>query len=274
MAIHSFLKAEQHDPDWQFTPEEYYGKEFKIIDAVMIDLQAGATDTVVLRQTPTEKEMLAKHLKVLVQENANLEIIIINDVDPKMQQVFLYDIHLEEGASLSLGIFAKDGKLNKHIIQILLQEDAKIATYGLISNECGGDTEIVSKIVHQGAGSSSTQLFLGLAGENSQTVYQSITLAEHAAIESDMTIENSNLVTGIKGQCFSKPETYSNAEFVTSGQAAQTETISLEKISYLQSRGISEERAKEIVISGFRHQVIDIISSDSIKQEVTDLYIN
>ncbi len=32
MGIHSFLKAEKGDPDWQFSPEDYFGKEFKIID--------------------------------------------------------------------------------------------------------------------------------------------------------------------------------------------------------------------------------------------------
>lgn len=274
MAIHSFLKAERDDPDWQFSPDEYYGKEFKIIDAVMVDLQAGATDTVVLRQNPTEKEMLAKHLKVLVQANANLEMTIINDVDPKLQQVFLYDVHLEPGATLSLGIFAKDGKLNKHIIQVALEDDSKIAAFGLVSNECGGDTEIITKVVHRGAGSASTQLFLGLAGEESQTVYQGITIAESNAVESEINVENSNLVTGLAGRCFSKPENYTNAEFVMMSQASETDTISLEKISYLQSRGIPEERAREIVISGFRNQVIDIINSDSIRKEVTEMYVD
>ena len=273
MAIHSFLKAEKDDPDWQFSPDEYYGKEFKIVDAVTVDLQAGATDTIILRQYPTEKEMLAKHLKVLVQQGANLEVIIINDVDPNLQQVFLYDVVLEEGATLSLGIFAKDGKLNKHIIQVMLADDAKIAAYGLASNEVGGDTEMILKVVHQGAGSSSTQLFLGLAGESSQTVYQGVTIAESGAIESDITVENSNLVTGLHGRCFSKPEIYSNAEFVQSSQASVSDTISLEKISYLQSRGILEEDARKLVISGFRNQVIDIITDNSVRQEVTELYV-
>lgn len=274
MAIHSFLKAERDDPDWQFSPDEYYGKEFKIIDAVMVDLQAGATDTVVLRQNPTEKEMLAKHLKVLVQTNANLEMTIINDVDANLQQVFLYDIHLEPGATLSLGIFAKGGKLNKHIIQVALEEDSKIAAFGLLTNECGGDTEIITKVVHRGPGGASTQLFLGLAGEASQTVFQGITIAEADAIESEITVENSNLVTGLAGRCYSKPENYSNAEFVTTSQTSETDTISLEKISYLQSRGIPEERSREIVVSGFRNQIINIIDNDSIRKEVTELYVD
>ena len=32
MGIQSFLKATKGDPDWAFTPEQYFDKEFKIID--------------------------------------------------------------------------------------------------------------------------------------------------------------------------------------------------------------------------------------------------
>ena len=144
MAIHSFLKAERGDPDWQFSPEDYFGKEFKIIDAVMVDLQAEATDTVVLRQNPTEKELLAKHLKVIVQKGSMLEMTIINEVDANLQQVFLYDIHLKPGASLVFGIFAKNGKFNKHIVQVFQEEGSSFTAYGIASNESAGDTEIVT----------------------------------------------------------------------------------------------------------------------------------
>lgn len=274
MAIHSFLKAERGDPDWQYTPEDYFGKEFKIIDASLVELDEGVSDKVVLRQNPTEKDLLAKHLRVQVQTDATLEMIIINDVDSNLQQVFLYDIHLKPGASISLGLFAKDGKLNKHIVQVIQEEGSTFAAYGLISNETGGDTEVITKIVHQGDDSSSSQLFLGLAGESSQTVFQSIAIAEPGAVGSEIVIENCNLVTGLLGRCYSKPDTYINAEFVTSGCASETETISLEKISYLQSRGIPADTAREMILSGFRNQVIRMVSEDNIREEIKEIYLD
>jgi len=274
MAIHSFLKAERGDPDWQYTPENYFGKEFKIIDASQVELEEGASNKVVLRQNPTEKELLAKHLRVQIQNDADLEMIIINEVDTDLQQVFLYDIHLKPGASISLGLFAKDGKLNKHIIQVVQEEGSTFSAYGLISNETGGDTEVITKVVHQGAGSSSSQLFLGLAGENSQTVFQGIAVAEPNAVGCEIIIENCNLVTGELGRCYSKPDTYINADFVTAGYASETETISLEKISYLQSRGISGVLAREIILSGFRNQAISLVSEENIRTEIKEIYVD
>lgn len=272
MAIHSFLKAEKGDPDWQFSPEDYFGKEFKIIDASLVELDEGISEKVVLRQNPTERELLAKHLKVQVNKGASLEMIILNDVDKNLQQVFLYDIYLKSGASLSLGLFAKDGKLNKHIVQVFQEDGSIFAAYGLISNETGGDTEVVTKIVHQGEDSESTQLFLGLAGEESQTVFQGIVVAEPGAECSDISIENCNLVVGNQGRCYSKPETYINAEFVTNCQSSETDTINLEKVIYLQSRGIPADVARNAIISGFRSQAINLVSDDNIRQEITEMY--
>lgn len=272
MAIHSFLRADRGDPDWQFSPEDYFGKEFKIIDASTIELEEGVSDTVVLRQNPTERELLAKHLKIIVQKDSTLELIIINDVDTNLQQIFLYDIHLKPGAGIVLGIFAKDGKFNKHILQVYQEEGSRFTAFGIVSNESAGDTEIITKIVHQGEDSTSSQLFLGMAGENSQTVYQGIVIAESDAGGCDISIENSNLVIGAQGRCYAKPEMYVNAEDATSDHGCETQTISLEKISYLQSRGIPAEISREMIISGFRAQVIDLVSEDNIREEIKEIY--
>lgn len=272
MAIHSFLKAERGDPDWQFSPEDYFGKEFKIIDASTVELDEGVSDRVVLRQNPTERELLAKHLKVIVQKGSMLEMTILNDVDANLQQVFLYDVHLKPGASLVLAIFAKNGKFNKHIVQVFQEEGSTFTAFGIASNESAGDTEIVTKIVHQGEDSTSSQLFLGMAGENSQTVYQGIVVAEAAADGSDISIENSNLVIGHQGRCYSKPETYINAEDVRSDHGCETQAINLERVCYLQSRGIPAEAAREMIVSGFRAQVISLVSEDNIREEIKEMY--
>jgi Fe-S cluster assembly scaffold protein SufB len=55
-------------------------------------------------------------------------------------------------------------------------------------------------------------------------------------------------------------------------QAVETDTISLEKIIYLQSKGFSEEVARSIVISGFRDQVLSLVSEDSLRQEIREMY--
>jgi Fe-S cluster assembly protein SufD len=274
MAIHSFLKAEKGDPDWQFSPEDYFGKEFKIIDANMIEIEENQSERVVLRQNPTEKDLLAKRLNIVLQKNSILDLIILNEVDSCLQQVFLYDVHLKPGASLSLGMFVKDGKLNKHIIQVYCEDNAVLTVYGLISNDVEGDSEIITKVIQNGESSISNQLVLSLAGNKAQTVCQGTVIANESAVGSHINLENSNLVTGEGGRCFSKPETYHSAEYITSNIGNETSTISEEKIGYLQSRGISEKIARNLIITSFRNQVIDLVTQAQIKEEIKEMYVD
>jgi Fe-S cluster assembly scaffold protein SufB len=193
-------------------------------------------------------------------------------MDPKIQQVFLYNIYLESGAALSLGIFAKNGKLNKHIVQIYLEDFTTFTGYGLISNNCQGDTEVITKVIHQGQDSKNHQLFFNMAGKNSQTVFQSINFVEQSAVNSEIGLECANLVTENSGRCHSKPENYIDADYVETIQRTTTHTIGLEKIGYLQSKGIPEKKAQEMIVNGFKKPVLSVIHQESLREEIKKMY--
>lgn len=272
MAIHSFLKAEKGDPDWQYSPETYIGKEFKLIDASTVELAEKQANMMVLRQNPTEKELLAKHIKISVKPESKLDLIIINEADNKLQQVFLYDVVVEEGSAINFGIFVKGGKLNKHIVQVYLEEGAEFNAYGLAMNTVGGDTEIITKTVHQNCETSSNQIILGIAGKDSQTVYQAMSVLDTASEGSEAHLEGANLVIGEGGRCFSRPEVYVNCDGTESSQASNTSYLNYDKLYYLQSRGIDIKKAARLVIEGFQSQTVDIVAYDDIREEITQLF--
>lgn len=274
MTIHSFLKATQGDPDWQYTPEIYFGKEFKIINAASFELAENSVDSIVLRQTPHDRDLLAKHITICVKADAALNLIIINDVDDAIQQVFLYDIHLDSGATLELGLFASGGKLNKHILQVSQDDNSEFLAYGVAANESNGDTEIITKVVVQGEQAVSKQLFLGIAGSGSQSVFQAMTIIEPASDQSDILIDNSNLIVGPGGRCYSKPEIFSDADLVIAQQNSSVNSIAIDQLLYLQSRGISAGDATNITISNFLSPVIDIVSDPVIQEEIKNLFNN
>lgn len=272
MAIHSFLKAEKGDPDWQFTPEKYLGKEFKLVDANTLELTTGHTELMVLRQNPTEKNLLAKHLKINLQPEAKLDLIIINEADSKLQQIFLYDITVAEGAAINFGIFAKNGKLNKHIIQVHLEAGAEFNSYGLLVNHCGGDTEVVTKIVHQNPDTISNQYIVGMAGKDSQTVFQALTILTPESQGSEVHIEGNNLVLGENARCHTKPDIYVDCEATHSSSGFATNYLDEDKIYYLQSKGIEYKKAVTSLINSFQAQVLSIIAYDDIREEIKQIY--
>jgi Fe-S cluster assembly protein SufD len=272
MAIHSFLKAEKGDPDWQFSPESYFGKEFKIIDASTIEIAKGIKDLMTLRQDPMDKNLLAKHIKITAKEESVLDLMIINDADSKLQQVFLYDIHLHPGATVNFGIFLRGGKFNKHIIQVSLEEDACFSAFGLMTNDVGGDTEIITKIVHQHSNTESRQYIVGRAGAGSQTVFQGMVVLDEGAEGSETSVESINLSTGVKGRCYSKPEIYTSCDSVRSSIGQITENLDAEKIYYLQSRGLDPKAAVKTVVNGFHSQTINLVGYPDLKEEIEQIF--
>lgn len=273
MGIQSFLKAQKGDPDWAFTPEQYFDKEFKMIDANLIELRQGKEDRVILRQTPDEKEMLAKHLRIDIRENATLDLAIINEASDKLQQVFIYDIRVRDGGHINFGLFIKGGRLNKHIIQVTLEDTANFNAYGHAINTVGGDCEIITKIDHQGAYSVSNQYFSCEAGTDSQTVYQAMVNVAKTADYAQVGIENVNLITSRGGKCQTVPEVYNGTDSAKISTGTTTDLLERERVYYLQTRGISQAAAESFLITSHRSQVLNIIQNAEIKEEIEQLLV-
>jgi Fe-S cluster assembly protein SufD len=273
MGIQSFLKAQKGDPDWAFTPEQYLNKEFKLIDANLIELPQEKEDQIVLRQTPDEKEMLAKHLKIDIRENATLDLAIINEASDKLQQVFIYDIRVREGGHINFGLFIKGGKLNKHIIQVTLDDNANFNAYGHAINTSGGDCEIITKIDHRGAYSVSNQFFSCESGNEGQTVFQGMINISKSADYAQVGVENVNLIIDQSGRCYGAPEVYNQSGSAKVNTGTTTDLLEREKIYYLQTRGLSQAQSESLLITSHRNLVLNIIQNVEIKEEISELLI-
>jgi len=273
MAIHSFLKVEKGDPDWTFTPDQYFGKEFKMVDASSIEVVPGAKEHMTLRQNPNERDLLAKNIKIELREDSHLDLLVLNEADKKLQQVCIYEIILRANSNLTLGIFVKDGKFNKHIIQVTMEAGAGFNAFGLMTNDVGGDTEIVTRVIHQHQQTNSRQFILGRSSDNGQTVYQSTVVLGKGSNGSEASVENMNLTVGDNCRCFSKPEIYTDCNSVKSSIGSMTEKLDIEKIYYLQSRGLSPEKAVETVVKSFQDQAIDLLSYQDLKQELQEVFM-
>jgi Fe-S cluster assembly scaffold protein SufB len=272
MGIQSFLQAEKGDPDWLFSPEYYFGKQFKLLDANTIELKEGRKDNIVLRLSPDEKGLLAKHLRVDVRENATLDLTILNESSPGLQQVFIYDIKLREGASLNLGIFAKGGKFNKHIFQVDQGDGSTFASFGLVENHDKGASEIISKVYQQGSESLCTQFIGAIAGPDSQTAYQGMVIVHRDSQGSETGLESMNLITGAGGRCYSRPDVTNENPTTKVRYGSQHTCIDSNMALYLASKGLDAVKSQNILIKGFQKQIFNLIREEDIREEVEQMF--
>lgn len=272
MGIQNFIKAEKGDPDWLYTPDKYINKEFKIIDGKTIELTQDQSEFLILRQTPNEKEILAKHLKINLKPNSKLDLYVINEADTRSQQIFIYDIIINPNSELNLSVFLKNGRLNKHIFQIYMHELSNFNLTGMIMNTVGGDTELITKSVQEHPDAQSNQYVAGLAGKDSQTVFQATSILENEGHHGESYIESNNLILDPTGRCFSKPEIYNHCSETRTSYGTETTTLDRSRLYYLLTRGFSKKEAMNFVCRQFQEQILDLIPMESIRQEVKGIF--
>jgi Fe-S cluster assembly protein SufD len=69
----------------------------------------------------------------------------------------------------------------------------------------------------------------------------------------------------------SKPELEIYADDVKCSHGSTTGQIDEEAIFYLRARGISEKSAKSLMINGFVGEVVDQISNEIVREQITKL---
>jgi Fe-S cluster assembly protein SufD len=272
MAIESFLNSDKEDPDWYYTPNQFLNKQFKVIDANCLQIAANNQDNMTLRLTPTENDLLCKNLQIVCHPDSKLNLLLICDGAEKMQQVFLYHVKLMDNAVLNIGIFAKDGKLNKHIFESDIETNSALHIFGLSQNTVGGSTEIISKIYHSEPSAESDVFINCLSGKNSRTVFAATVKIDEGMTDSWTNVQSSALLTDPTAQSFALPQLMIDCGAVTATHGCSVGKLDDESLFYLQSRGMSEEAARCVLIEAFKNEQFQYVQDQELQNELKELF--
>lgn len=272
MAIESFLKVDKTDPDWVYSPAQYHGKQFKMIDANCLQIKEGTDDSMILRLSPTENDLLCKNLQIVGREASKLDLYIICEGGEHTQQVFLYNVTCEPNSILNIGVFIKGGKLNKHIFECEAYDNSEINIYGLAENDMGGSSEIISKVYHAGPGALSQQWVNCSSSNKGRTVFQGYVRIEKDMVDSATQVSNASIIKDSTGQAYSIPQLMIDCGKVEASHNCTVGQIDEETLWYLQSRGISLDNAKELLLKIHQDRIINIIPHNDIQDEIKDFF--
>jgi Fe-S cluster assembly protein SufD len=110
-----------------------------------------------------------------------------------------------------------------------------------------------------------------LSGKDAHTVWVGDVLIRSNAIGTDTYEINRNLVLSDGGRADSVPNLeIETGEIVGAGHASTTGRFDDEQLFYLQSRGISAEEARRLVLRGFFEDLLNQIAVPEINDTVRD----
>jgi Fe-S cluster assembly protein SufD len=217
---------------------------------------------------------LSSNVEIVVGDGAELRVVSIQQGDRE-------SIHLGQHDAL----VGRDAKLH-HVVVTLGGKIVRIATNVRYAGP-GGDAELLGVyfaesgqhhenrlfVDHEAVQCKSNAIYKGaLAGDHARSVWIGDVLIR-AAAEGTSTFElNRNLVLTDGARADSVPNLeIETGEIEGAGHASATGRFDDEQLFYLQARGIPEDAARRLVVSGFFNDIIGKIGVPEVTEHLHDV---
>lgn len=125
-------------------------------------------------------------------------------------------------------------------------------------------------INHQASRTQSDMLYKGIIKSRAKAVFNGRLYVEKAAQKIVAYQANHTILLSDQAEMYSKPELEIYADDVKCKHGASTARIDQDAIFYLRSRGLDHETALQLLLQGFRQEVIERITHHAIRQHVQE----
>ena len=209
----------------------------------------------------------------------------------------LADIHGEENSQFT---YLRTQNLSEkaqsiHLLSSRAASNAKLKTFNLdlgcewVRNESvsrlvgqGADSEMLAVSVpedsqefdmrtlqlHERPNTSSNLLYKNALYDNSKTTFSGMIVVEDEAHQTDAYQTCRNLLMSDTCEANSMPGLEIKADQVKCSHGATSNPVSEDELFYLQSRGVKEPAARQLLTSGFVKESVDRLENDSLEEVV------
>lgn len=170
-----------------------------------------------------------------------------------------YHLHVTLGvdATARINFAAQGGELNRFDIHVHLEGDSSRAkVIGGWSLQGQNHLDLHVALVHQGKATSSTQTLNGVVADAGRSAFSGLIYITENAVGTVAHLKNQNVAVSDRARAVTKPELQIYTDDVVCSHGATTGQLDDEMIFYLQSRGITGETARRLLVQGFLRNVV------------------
>jgi Fe-S cluster assembly protein SufD len=168
-----------------------------------------------------------------------------------------------QSVSVDLG-----AKLSRHRLDLVLGEGAECAVDGLAIVSDSQLTDTHSCIVHAEPHGRSRQLHKCIAGGTARAVFNGKVVVRPGAQRTDAGQMSRNLLLGTRARIDTQPQLEIQADDVKCTHGATVAPLDTEEVFYLQSRGLSDRAARDLLTYAFGAEIIARIPLPSLRQQL------
>lgn len=236
---------------------------------VVLEAMPNSRGTVVLRHSGTAAH--AQNVEIIVRDGAHLTVISVQQWSDDAVHAASHQARVDRDATLRHFVVSFGGAVVRVNPSVeLAGAGAQGELYGLSYSDAGQHLESQVYLFHKGRETRGDVLYKGaLQGAGARSVWIGDVLIGPDAVGTDSYEANRNLVLTDGARAESIP----NLEIETgdirgAGHASATGRFDDEQLFYLQSRGISEDEARRLVVIGFLSDIVQRIGIPELEQEL------
>ena len=235
----------------------------------IVEVAPGAVATLILQNTGSAH--LTENVEFLLGKDADLTVVSLQEWDDDALHVAAHFAELAEGARLKHVAVTLGGavvRLNPSVHLGGARSSAELL--GAYFADATQHLEQQVYVFHDGPETRSRVTYKGaLQGEGARAVWIGDVLIGRKAVGTDTYEQNRNLVLTDGARADSVPNLeIVTGEIVGAGHASATGRFDDEQLFYLQSRGITEDEARRLVVRGFLSEIVQQIGSPALQERL------
>ena len=199
-------------------------------------------------------------------DHSSLELYKIIDENDNGYQIDTQNITLAKNSRLNLFTLDLGAEISRTNINAnLVEKNASINIHALFSsrNKLHIDNQIMIKHIAEECRSSMN--YRGIMQDNSTGVFGGTVYVDKNAIGTQSDMTNRNLLLSDNARINSKPVLEIYNEDVQCSHSATSGHLDYDKLFYIQSRGVCEKEARDILIQSFSDEFINKITNRRIR---------
>lgn len=205
--------------------------------------------------------------EVAVDEEATFNLYTIQNDHHQRFQHTITDIHQKRSSRVNTFTFSLSGKVYRNNLQFSLDgEGIESHMYGLylLNQDTLADNHTV--VDHKKPNSFSNELYKGIMDDSSKGVFNGKIFVRPQAQKTNAFQANRNILMSDKATVNTKPQLEIWADDVKCSHGCTTGQLDEEAIFYLQSRGISKDSARAMMLYAFAGEVLDHVAHPVLKE--------
>ena len=244
--------------------ETFYTNSLKI--KVAKDIKASVVEVFVNSCT---NSFYSVNRKIELEENSSLEYVKIQDINASNSMIFSLAIEQKDSSNLEISNFEYgNGFIINSFENIINAQNSNYELNGLVKLFDDSNTSNLIKTIHNEKSSISNINYKHTLKDSSKAVFKAKSIVNETALFSKAFQNCNTILLSDDATIFAQPHLEIFIDELEASHGTTTGSLDKEQLLYLQSRGISKDKAYEMLLSAFENKIVDNIKDTIIKEFV------